>query len=54
MVESDRIDPKSFLVTQLYSATTSFTHRIVIRGFITPILRLARVDPNPDERVTGS
>ena len=54
MLEDGQIDPRSFLINQLYSAAISFEHRIVIRGLITPIVRLVGVEPNPDNRVVGS
>ena len=54
MLKGDQIDPSSFLANQLYSATTSSAYGIVIRGLITPIARLLGVEPNPDDRVTGS
>jgi len=53
MLESDRIDPRSFLVNQVYSIATSSAHRIVIRGLITPITRMVAAEPNIDDRVTG-
>ena len=53
MLEGDRIDPGSFLVNQLYSVGTSYAHRIVIGGLITPIAKLVGVEPNTDDRVAG-
>ena len=53
MLEGNRIDSRSFLVNQLYSAATSSTHRIVIVGLITAIARLVGVEPKPNDRVVG-
>ena len=54
MMNSDRIDPRSFLATQLYSVPTSSVRRIVIGGIITPIARLVCIEPNPNDRVLRS
>jgi len=48
------IDLRSFLATQLYSAATSTTSRIVIRDIITPIALSLGIEPNRKDRVSGS
>ena len=53
VLQGDRIDPRSHLERQLYSATTSTKKRIVIRGIITSIIRFLGIELNPDDRVRG-
>jgi len=54
MLQGAHIDPRSFFVNQLLSATTSFTKRIVIGVLITPIARSVGIEPNSDDKVFGS
>ena len=54
MLQGDRIDPRSFLARQLYSAATSTKGPIVIRGIIISITRFLGIEPNPNDRVRGS
>ena len=54
MLQDNRLYLDSFLVSQLHSAGTSSTQRIVIGGLITPIARFVGIDPNLDDRVAGS
>ena len=54
MLHSEHLDPGSFLARQVYSAATSTKGRIVIGGNITSIARFLRIEPNPDDRVSGS
>ena len=48
-----QLDPCSFLVRQLYSATVSIKGRKLIGGIVTTIARFLDVDPNPEDRVSG-
>jgi len=54
MLHGERLDPGSFLARQLYSATTSTKDRIVVGEIITSIARFLGIEPNPDDRVSGS
>jgi len=54
MLYGQRLNSGSFLAHQLYSGATSTKGRIVIKGIITSIARFLRVEPNPDDRVSGS
>jgi len=49
-----RIDPRAFLARQLYSAAVSTKGMIVIGGIITTSARFLGVEPNPEDRVSGS
>jgi len=54
MFHGERLDPGSFLAHQLYSAATGTKGRIVVGGIITSIARFLGIEPNPDDRVSGS
>jgi len=54
MMNSDWIDPGSFLAHQLDYTATGSAGRIVIRGLITSISRPLGVKPNLEDRVSGS
>jgi hypothetical protein len=54
MLQDERLDPGSFLARQLYSAATSTKGRIVVGGIVTSIARFLGIEPNPDDRVSGS
>ena len=54
ILEGERLNPGSFLARQLYSAATSTKGRIVIGEIITSIARFLRIEPQPDDRVSGS
>ena len=49
-----QLDPNSFLARQLYSAAISTKGRIVIGGIVTTIARFLGIEPNPEDRVSGS
>jgi len=51
MVNGDWIHPGSFVVHQLYSATTSTTGRVVIGGLITSIAYPLGVKHNLEDRL---
>ena len=53
-MNSDWIDPGSFLAHQLDYTATGSAGRIVIRGLITSISRPLGVKPNLEDRVSGS
>jgi len=44
----------SFLAKHLYSAAVSTKGRIVIGEIVTTIARFLGIEPNPDDRVSGS
>ena len=54
MLNGDQLDPSSFLARQLHNAAVSTKDRIVIGAIITTITRLLGVEPNPEDRVSGS
>ena len=54
MLQGNRLEPGSSLVNQLHSATTNSTQRIVLGGFIIPIVRPVRIELNPNDRLPGS
>jgi len=54
MLDGDQLDSGSFLARQLHSAAVSTIGRIVIGGIITTIARFLGVEPNPEDRVSGS
>ena len=54
MHQGERLDLGSFLSRQLYSAATSTKGRIVIGEIITSITRFLGMEPNLDDRVSGS
>jgi len=54
MLDGDQLDPGSFLARQLHSAIVSTKGRIVIGGIITTIARFLGVEPNPEDKVSGS
>jgi len=52
VLDGVQLDPSSFLVRQLHSATVSTKGRIVIGGIITTITRFVGVELNPEDRVS--
>ena len=54
MLDDVQLGPRSFLARQLYSASVSTNGRTVISGIITTIARLLGVEPNPEDKVSGS
>ena len=52
MLEGTRIDPGLSFTNQLLTAATSSAMRIV--NLINPIVRSVRIEPKPDDRVSGS
>ena len=54
MLEGTCIELGYFFANQLLSATTSSVKRIMIGGLITPIARSISIEPNHDDRVSGS
>jgi len=54
MLDGVQLDPGSFLARQLHSAAINTKGKIVIGGIITTIARFLGVEPNPDDRVSGS
>ena len=54
MLHGERLDLGSFLARQLCTAATSTKGRIVVGGIITSIARFLGIEPNPDDRVSGS
>ena len=54
MLDGVQIDPGAFLARQLYDAAVSTKGRIIIGAVITTIARFLSVEPNPDDRVSGS
>jgi len=54
MLDVIQLDPGSFLTRQLHSATVSTKGRIFISGIITTIARFLGVEPNLEDRVSGS
>ena len=54
MLDGDQLDPNSFLARQLYSATISTKGRIVIGGIMATIARILGIEPNPEDRISGS
>jgi len=54
MLHGERLDLRSFLAIQLYSAATNTKGKIVIGGIITSIGRFLGFEPNPNDRVSGS
>jgi len=54
MLNGVQLDPGSFLARQLYSDAVSTKGRIVIGGIVTSTARLLGIEPNPEDRVSGS
>ena len=54
MLDSVQLDPGIFLVRKLYSIAVSTKSRIFIGGIVTTIARFLGVEPNPEDRVSGS
>jgi len=54
MLQSECLDLGSFLARQFYSTATSTKGRIVIAGIITSIASFLGIEPNPNDRVSGS
>jgi len=54
MLQGERLDLGSFLARQLYSAATSAKGRIVVGGIITSIVGFLGIEPDPNDRVSGS
>jgi len=53
MMNANRLNLEAFLVSQLYSATTSISRRILIGSIITHITRLVGVELRLEYRVLG-
>jgi len=54
MLDGVQLDLGPFLARQLYSAAVITNGRIVIGGIVTTIARFLGVDPNLEDRVSGS
>ena len=54
MLDGVQLNPGSFLAIQLYSAAIGTKGRIAIGGIITTIARFLGIEPNPEDRVSGS
>jgi len=54
MLDGVQLDPGSFLARQLHSSIVSTKGRILIGGIITTITRFLGVEPNPEDRGSGS
>jgi len=53
MLDGIGIDPSSFFTNQILSVATSSVKTIVIGGLITLIAKSVRIEPNPDDRMSG-
>ena len=54
MLDGVQLDPGSFLARQLHSVAVSTKGRIVIGGIVTTIARFLDIEPNPEDRISGS
>ena len=54
VMNDDCINPRSFLATQLYSAATSTEGGITIGGYNYPITQYLGIEPNPEDKLSGS
>jgi len=54
MLDGVQLDLGSFSTRQLHSATVSTKDRMIIGGIVTTIATFLGVEPNPEDRVSGS